>query len=96
MKIDGYAWLPESSLPKQAGAADHSAATNRTEGSVSTQNDPSLSVHLETKGLVESQITQIPDVRQARVAALQSAVQEGRYQVSDEQIAGAMLRDLLG
>ena len=95
MKIDGYTPLPESSLPKQEAAADRSATTNRTEGSVSARNAASLSVHLETKGLLESEIAKTPDLRQDRVASLQSALQEGRYQVSDEQIAASMLNDLL-
>jgi anti-sigma28 factor (negative regulator of flagellin synthesis) len=36
------------------------------------------------------------DIRSERVAALQSAIQKGTYQVSPEQTAEAILSELLG
>jgi flagellar biosynthesis anti-sigma factor FlgM len=44
--------------------------------------------------VLTAQVNQLPDVRQERVAALASAVQNGTYQVSPEQTAGAILSEL--
>jgi flagellar biosynthesis anti-sigma factor FlgM len=44
--------------------------------------------------VLTAQVNQLPDVRQERVAALASAVQNGTYQVSPEQTADAMLAEL--
>lgn len=38
-------------------------------------------------------LSNVPDVRQERVQAVSGAIQNGSYSVSNQQIAGAMLRD---
>ena len=43
-----------------------------------------------------AQLAQTPDVRAARVAALQQQVQQGTYQPGNEQIAAAMMSELFG
>jgi len=93
MKIDGYAPLAESFLSKQEGPASSSGTNTPATGSSNIQDETNLSVDSQKIGLLQSQITQLPEVRQDRVAALRSAVQEGRYQVSDEQIANAILNE---
>ena len=95
MKIDGYTPLPESSLPNQQGPTDPSATANRTAGSASVQDETSLSVALDKNQLLASQTAQTQNLRQERVVSLRSAVQQGTYQVSDQQIAGSMLSELL-
>ncbi len=44
-------------------------------------------------GLV-SQLNSLPDVRQDKVDSLRTAIQQGQYKVSPEQIAAAMYRDM--
>jgi flagellar biosynthesis anti-sigma factor FlgM len=45
---------------------------------------------------LKAQLTQTPDVRASRVAALQQQLAEGTYQPSNGQIASAMMSELLG
>lgn len=47
-------------------------------------------------GSASQQIATVPDVRHDRVQELQTAVQQGTYSVSSEQIANAMVNDLRG
>jgi flagellar biosynthesis anti-sigma factor FlgM len=96
MKIDGYTPLPESVLSKQDGPGDRSAMRDPATGAPSIQDEARLSVDSERIGLLQSKIAQLPDVRQDRVAALQSALQQGRYQISNDQIAASMLNEFLG
>ena len=44
---------------------------------------------------LEAELAGLPEVRQEKIQPLQQAVQEGRYQVSDEQLAQAIFADLL-
>jgi anti-sigma28 factor (negative regulator of flagellin synthesis) len=41
-------------------------------------------------------LSQVPDVRQEKVNALRSEIQAGLFQRSDEQVAGAVVIQLLG
>jgi anti-sigma28 factor (negative regulator of flagellin synthesis) len=43
-----------------------------------------------------SQVSQLPEIRQDKVAALQRAVQAGTYQVTPAQTAGALFSALQG
>ena len=45
---------------------------------------------------LKTELAGLPDSRQERVAALNQAIEQGRYNVSDQQIAQAMSTDLLG
>ncbi len=95
MKIDGYSPLPESSLPKRGGKLDQSSAKNQAEGASGIQDEARLSVDREKTSRLESVVAGLPEVRQDRVEQLRGAMQEGRYQISDEQLADAMISDLL-
>ena len=54
--------------------------------------DVSADVQLSKIGV---QATAAPEIRQDRVAQLRQAVDSGTYSVSNEALAGAMMRDLL-
>lgn len=43
-----------------------------------------------------SQLNQVPDVRQDRVNALRSEIESGQFQRSIDQVAGAVVTQLLG
>jgi flagellar biosynthesis anti-sigma factor FlgM len=42
-----------------------------------------------------AQVNNLPEIRQEKVSALQSAISNGDYQVSSEQTADAMLSEFL-
>lgn len=95
MRIDSFLPLPESQKPAQGGPTNASSVHGRTRGAEPKHDEASLSVDRNTIQLLEAKLSQLPDVRQERVEALQRAVSEGRYHVSSEQIAGAVLAELL-
>ena len=95
MKIDGYAPLQENSLPTGKHPVNQSPAKNRPEDPAGVQDEARLSVDGKKTQHLESEIVKLPDVRTARVEALRRAVQDGSYQVSDEQIADSMISELL-
>lgn len=78
--------------PLQSSNAAASAATPERAGA--TNDAVSLSVDGAKLQQLEATVQALPDVRQ-KVEKLQQAVQSGTYNVSDHQIAGAMLTDLL-
>jgi flagellar biosynthesis anti-sigma factor FlgM len=66
----------------------------------STVNDDSsdrarLSIDQSTIKSLEANLAQVPDVRREKVDALRSAIKDGSYSVSPEQIAGAMYREIM-
>lgn len=64
------------------------------EVSNSTSSDQaSLSADATQLSNLSLALTNVPDVRQERVQAVSSAIQSGNYALSNQQIAGAMLRD---
>lgn len=95
MKIDSFLPLPESHKPAQGGVTNASSANSRTERSGQKHDEATLSVDRDAIQLLESKLSHLPDVRQERVEALQRVISEGRYNVSSEQIAGAVLSELL-
>ena len=54
--------------------------------------DASSNVQLSKVG---TQATEPPDIRQDRVAQLRQAIESGTYSVSNEALAGAIMRNLL-
>ncbi|MCX8042446.1 MAG: flagellar biosynthesis anti-sigma factor FlgM [Thermodesulfobacteriaceae bacterium] len=62
------------------------------------QNNSSDRVELSTKTLTETAIqkaSSFPEVREERVAQIRAQIQQGTYQVSNRQIARAMLGTLI-
>ena len=91
MKID-------SGLPLQntleIGRAQKKSAP-RGEASTSDGVTSQLSSDAVLLSSLESQANSVPDVRQAKVADLQSQIKAGTYEVSDQALASAILRDVL-
>lgn len=56
--------------------------------------DATISGH--TLSLLNKSLHQGDDIRYEKVAALRAAIADGSYQVSGEQIADAMMRDMQG
>jgi flagellar biosynthesis anti-sigma factor FlgM len=42
------------------------------------------------------ELKRVPEVRQERVQSLRDSIQDGRYQINDQQLADAILSDSLG
>lgn len=71
-----------------------SQASKPLQVSSSTSGDQaSLSPDATQLSNLSMALANVPDVRQDRVQAVSSAIQNGSYSVSNQQIAGAMLRD---
>jgi flagellar biosynthesis anti-sigma factor FlgM len=51
-------------------------------------------VHAQVQALA-AQAAQLPEVRQGKVMALRQAVVAGRYQTHPDQVAGAMVAEML-
>jgi flagellar biosynthesis anti-sigma factor FlgM len=76
----------------QLGAAKKSSGPPAAEPSDTVQ----LSSDQATVRQLISQLSQVPDVRQGLVEALRSEIQSGQFQRSSDQVAGAIVSQLLG
>lgn len=65
-------------------------------GSSGAQQGVEISLSETGVETLKAQLANLPDVRQERVQALQQAVNNGTYQVSNKQIANAIHADLFG
>ena len=93
MKIDPQLGLPDGQLPDRVGASGNAAAAR----AYSPANQPGDQASLSPDGVKLSELSAslsgVPEVRQERVTAIQQAIQNGTYSVSNEQIAESMMRD---
>jgi len=64
------------------------SASNKTPAQDSSDLSPAAHV--------VAQAMQMPDVRQDRIASLQQQIDKGDYQVAPQDVADAMLRNLVG
>ncbi len=97
MRIDPQIPASENTGANRVNDAQSAATKGSSTASAGQPND---TVHLSpnqaaVRQLV-SQLSQVPDVRQEKVNALQLEIQAGRFQRSDEQVAGAIVGQLLG
>ncbi|HEY6466023.1 MAG TPA: flagellar biosynthesis anti-sigma factor FlgM [Candidatus Acidoferrales bacterium] len=80
----GAAGGAESVQTQRAGAHTSQSATI---------DKADLSSEAQQFATLSAQASKVPDVRADRVASLKNAVQNGTYNVSNQQIAQAMQRD---
>jgi len=96
MKIDAPLSFPQQIEPQRVGTTSSSPSQNQG-GSVALSPDlAQFSVDGEKVQELKAGLAAVPEVRQDRVAALQTAIASGNYSVSGQQIAQAMSSDLLG
>lgn len=95
MKINGSSSTPGNNGPERV---DQRTANPKVqnEKAVPVHDQARLSMDQATIRSLRKELDRVPDVRTERVAALKKVVQEGRYRVSNEQIAGAMYSELFG
>ena len=98
MKIDSNFEPQAGQGPTGAGAAGGTGATQDARYSQTSQSGTTdkaeFSSDAQMFAKLSGQVSSAPDVRQDRVASLKQAVQNGTYNVSNQQIAQAMARDL--
>jgi flagellar biosynthesis anti-sigma factor FlgM len=75
------------------GAAASAPSRTAQQGPAAQSDQANLSADAQQFSNLRSAISNVPDVRQDRVASLQQAVQSGSYSVSNQQIAAALQRD---
>jgi flagellar biosynthesis anti-sigma factor FlgM len=83
--------IPEAPDPGQSTKSGSHVASGGVNADGSTGDTAKLS---QLQGRVPellSQVNQLPDIRQDKVAALQQAIQEGSYSVTPGQSAEALL-----
>jgi len=96
MKIDGPLSFPENRQPEGVERPGSSPAQRPADRAKLTHDEARFSVDRETVERLKAELSCVPDVRQERVEALSRAIREGRYHVSDRQIADAVFSELLG
>lgn len=95
MRIDlnSGAGAAQTSLEKPGSARPASETTSNAGESKFSSQPASLSKNLS--GLTATALA-APEVRQAKVQALQQQIGDGSYQVSSSQIAAAMFQHMVG
>jgi negative regulator of flagellin synthesis FlgM len=103
MRIDpNLQYLQNAQSDAVQGTKTHAPQQNSESGAASetTQTDGGDTVQLSgTVGEVQqlmTQLSQTPDVRSQRVAALRQQIQQGTYQPTNEQLAGAVASEAFG
>ena len=95
MRIDGPLPLPESSQPQRTQKSGASSNQRNLTPTRSSQDQTRLSVDGKRFEQLKASLSQLPEIRQDRVAALREAVANGRHQVSDQQLADAIHSQLV-
>jgi len=95
MRIDGPLPLPESSQPQRTQKSGTSSNQRNLTPTRSSQDQTLLSVDTQRVDQLKGSLSQLPEIRQDRVAALREAVANGSHQVSDQQLADAIHSQLV-
>jgi negative regulator of flagellin synthesis FlgM len=96
MKIDSNLLFPDNPQVNGVGNQGSSSPQKKPPVSQGSPDSVQLSVDQSTIRALQDKLGNVPDVRSQRVAALQDAIRNGSYQVSNEKIADAMFNELLG
>ncbi len=97
MKINSTNAYPELQ-PTDAQRPKGSAAeeARETPGAPDPDDATTLASSQHTVQSLAARLANVPEIRQQKVTALRQAVQNGRYRVSDQQIAQAVYTVMLG
>lgn len=66
---------------------------NRNQDKKTTQTPASDQDGVQVSSQLQARLAQTPDVRQNRIDAIKAARENGTYNVSDSQLAGAMYKE---
>ena len=97
MRIDLNPIVPEAPDAAQSAKSGSQPASGSASATAHIGVDTAkLSPDQARVQQLASQVSQLPEIRQDKVAALQRAVQAGTYQVTPAQTAGALFSALQG
>lgn len=103
VKIDSNLNIPEQQQPQrseQVGAAAQEHAKAQAQRGVEpgrpAQSGAEISQQARKAAELRGQLDGVPEVRQERVQALQKSLSEGRFDVTNRQIADALQGELSG
>jgi negative regulator of flagellin synthesis FlgM len=96
MKIDAPLGFPQQVEPQRVGTTGSSPSQKQGERVGLSPDEVQFSVDGEKVQQLKAELDGLPDTRQERVATLRQEIEEGSYEVSDQQIAQAMSSELLG
>ena len=85
----GADWLNEL---YSGGVSTNTAAASSSQPKDTVQ----LSDTQATLSNLVSQLSNVPDIRQAKVDALRSQIQSGQYQIDNHRVASAIVDELVG
>jgi flagellar biosynthesis anti-sigma factor FlgM len=96
MRIDPKVPAADSSSTSRVNDAQSGSAKSSLTSSASGPNDTfELSSGQATIRQLTAQLSHIPDVRQEKVSALSDEIQSGSFRRSNDQVAGAVVTQLL-
>ncbi len=95
MRVDGPLSIPENLQPDKVAYSGSPTQQSQPAPVNSGQDQAQLSIDNDTIQQLKANLSQVPEIRQERVAALAQAVSNGSYQISDQQLSDAMSSDLL-
>jgi len=97
MRIDPQIPAPDAAATSSVSNQRSGAAANAAAGASGQPNDTvQLSAAQTVLSSLVSQLANVPDVRQQKVDALRAQIQSGQYQASNEQVANAIVDELVG
>jgi flagellar biosynthesis anti-sigma factor FlgM len=96
MIFDRINSVPDGQSINRTGPTESSSAQGGPGQAKAVNDQAQLSASQSRVQDLQAQLTRLPDVRQDRVTALQKALGNGSFNVSDEQLADAMLGDFFG
>jgi negative regulator of flagellin synthesis FlgM len=96
MRIDAPVSLPDNLQPDKVTRPGSPAQQSNAVAVNTGQDQTQFSVDGQTLQQLQANLSQVPEIRQARVDALRQAVSSGSYQVSDQQLSNAIASDMLG
>jgi len=91
MRIDLNAMIPEAPDPGESKKSGSPVASGSLSAGFGVGDTASLSPDQGGVQQLASQVSQFPEIRQEKVAALQRAIQDGSYPVTPEQTAEALI-----
>ena len=91
MRIDLNAIIPEGPDPGQSAKSAAQATSGSSSSGLAGGDTAKLSQDQGRVQQLAAQVSQLPEIRQDKVAALQRAIQEGSYPVTPGQSAEALI-----
>ncbi len=96
MRVDPRILMPGDLQPDRVGETATNTAQQTRNATERPQVDTvRLSSDHEIVNRLRAELDRLPEIRADRVEALQTAIQQGTYKPTHEQVAEAILKDLL-